>query len=343
LIADAVPIRRREAMGIAMVAYELNRPDTWAAKKFDNSFEQDDRQSRFLPWVYCPGCRGAISADPIPEAYNLASDHPFWNLLQQAEAEVRRREAEGATDAEEALWNLLQQADAEFEQLQAANLPLEHFASDALQQAEAECEQKVGQLRLTPEEFAPLAAALRKALALPPKRAIEPGARLGLLPVCWKSAAVADFMWCVPFTIVVSERAVEVFDRGGLTGWEVWPLRVTRVTRSFSPPSLYELLFMGEAGDPAPESVPYQIEECPRRHAVTREISGGPHRPFWWYVNPDTWDGTDFFCFRGGARSSGYISERAKQVIEAAKLTNVAFRAINEPRTFQIEPPPPIV
>jgi len=295
-----------------MVFYEMFQGYTPIAPDLSVWMETDPRYDLYLPRVYCDTChRGGelnlFREYPIP--FPVPMDHPVVRELRQLHRRYRKINA--ALNAE--MRELMNQYWARGE-----SIPEGHPIFRRISQGGA----------ISPEEFRELAARVREALNVPTEWTLVPGARVGPFPLRYYYSPLPDLGWTdAGRSLIVRERAVQVFREAGLTGWSVYPVGSATYRGRLPagpPPPLYEFLITGKAG--APRGVdPDDYDLCERCGALIRV--GVPKRI---EVEPDRWDGSDFFQF--DFDSKRYVSERAREVMEAADMEEVGFRDPNEPQ-----------
>lgn len=272
--------------------------------------ETDRSQALHLPRVYCDDCHRAPGY--LDREYPIPVPVPRKHPLVQEIGRLRRH-----YDRVNAVLN------AEYREVwqqywsRGENMPADHPIEKRLSRGGC----------LTPEEFEDLATRLRQAFDVPNEWKIVPGARVGLLPLRYYYSPLPDLNWANgSSTLVATKRAVQTFQDAGLTGWSAYPVASAAYRGRLPagpPPMLYELLFAGRAGTPRGVD-PNDLDVCQRCGGLIRIRV--PERL---EIQPDRWDGSDFFHFDHGPQR--YVTERARQVIEAADMEEVGFRDPNEP------------
>ena len=136
------------------------------------------------------------------------------------------------------------------------------------------------------------------------------------------SPNVADFSRTMLSDIVITDRVFQVLREEGLTGFQVKPTTIESVPGGVRPsdlPKLWEFVVIGNGGSAHECSGIVEILRCSscglvRYSAFEHGIS----------VDESKYDGSDFFTV---SEYPKYVlaSERAKTVIERARLTNVNF------------------
>jgi hypothetical protein len=115
-----------------------------------------------------------------------------------------------------------------------------------------------------------------------------------------------DFLWVSGDEMIVSKRFKEIFEEHGVKGCEYKPVKVADLdTKEPSGETLYELIITGSGGIANPDQLKrsdWRIEDVA--------------------IDKESWDGSDIFrCKETGACI--FITERAKDLIEDNRLTNI--------------------
>jgi hypothetical protein len=119
---------------------------------------------------------------------------------------------------------------------------------------------------------------------------------------------------------LVSDRVVEAL--AGFTGWRTYPVEIYS-ERGDLVPGYHGLAATGRCGPIDDELSPVMVVPAP-----VPEGESLPHRiglRFW----PETWDGSDVFAPQDGSAWT-LMTERARDALVAAKVTNVQFERITE-------------
>ena len=136
------------------------------------------------------------------------------------------------------------------------------------------------------------------------------------------SGDVVDFSRTLVSDIVVTDHAVNVLQGARLTGFDVRPVNVrewaTGVNR-FDLPTLWEFVVTGRGGPAAKAAEIVEVERCDV--CGLRRFSAYEHGLL---VDESTYDGTDFLSVAEYPKHV-LVNQRAKDVIEHARLTNVRF------------------
>ncbi len=131
-----------------------------------------------------------------------------------------------------------------------------------------------------------------------------------------------DFSRTMFGDIVISDNARAVMDSEGLTGFDVHPTVIVSSPSRFeyrSSPRLWELAVSGSAGNAHRRSGIVCREKCDACGLVTfSAFENGI------IVDESTYDGSDFFSVTEYPRYI-LVSERAKEVLEGHRLSNVRF------------------
>ena len=148
------------------------------------------------------------------------------------------------------------------------------------------------------------------------------GRRITELRVDLLTANVPDFSRTMLSDIVVSSNALMALRRSGLTGYREARAPIVHrppTARGGAAPVLWELVVTGRGGPAHPDSGIVTLVRCEAcglvRHSTFRNGI---------VVDPSTYDGSDFFYVDQYPRYV-LVSERAKEAIEGARLTNVRF------------------
>jgi hypothetical protein len=133
---------------------------------------------------------------------------------------------------------------------------------------------------------------------------------------------VVDFSRTMLSDIVVTDHALQVLRQADLTGFQVLPTKVEGVPEGVKRsdlPKLWELVVTGEGGPADKASGIVELSRCQSCGLV--RYSAFEHGIV---VDEFTYDGSDFFTVSEYPKYV-LVSHRAKEVIEKARLTNVAF------------------
>jgi hypothetical protein len=139
-----------------------------------------------------------------------------------------------------------------------------------------------------------------------------------------------DFVWGSYFSLVVSSRFKEIYEREGLSGIETIsdPMEVVRLGRlkkgafPIQPPQLH-LIHVPWGGANQDDSASGLVHEQPKAIRCSYCRVGVSYRKQERIIiEESSWNGQDIFTPRN-APVSFVVSERFKQVVEAYKLTNL--------------------
>lgn len=143
-----------------------------------------------------------------------------------------------------------------------------------------------------PEEMEQLKEAVRTSLPIEKEALLLPGTRIGYVSLFCNQENVPPFSWPETSTLVVTEEAVRFLTDSGFTGWELAP--VTIAPGSAIPSQrLYELGITGKAGKAITNPPTYLEFHC----SVCGRTEYNNHPVIASSVDPDQWDGSDFFRF----------------------------------------------
>lgn len=118
------------------------------------------------------------------------------------------------------------------------------------------------------------------------------GKRLSNLSIVLQSRRVQDFEWTWYNECLVQDHVLELFQRFGITGYDVKPVK-TRFKRysEHKPPKLWELVVTGWAGMAPPESGIKLVEHCQGCGFLTYSGCEDLEK----LIDVSQWDGSDFF------------------------------------------------
>ncbi|MCE5200251.1 MAG: hypothetical protein ABFD54_07270 [Armatimonadota bacterium] len=138
-----------------------------------------------------------------------------------------------------------------------------------------------------------------------------PANRVSNLRVVLKTKDIGDFVWTIPDCLIQS-HVLEMFRNEGFTGFEARQA-LTRIESSTLEPDLWELMVTGWGGMATAKSGVVRIPE-------TNIWEGYPD----WscIVDPNSWDGSDFFIVWPFAFTR-LVSDRVAKFIREKKLTGV--------------------
>lgn len=148
------------------------------------------------------------------------------------------------------------------------------------------------------------------------------GKRVTDLHIDIESKRVVDFSRTILADIVITDRALQVMRTAGLTGFTVNEPKIHKYPKGVDPgtiPRLWELIVTGQGGHAHPDSGIVVRRTCDDCGLV--KYSAFEHGIV---VDESSYDGTDFFTVVEYPKHI-LVNERAKKVIEDARLTNVKF------------------
>lgn len=133
---------------------------------------------------------------------------------------------------------------------------------------------------------------------------------------------VVDFSRTMLSDVVITDHALQVLRESELTGFEVRPTQIKRLPNGVNRsdlPKLWEFIATGKGGPAHASSGIVELWRCNTCGLV--RYSAFEHGIL---VDESTYDGSDFFTV---SEYPKYVlaSERAKAVVEKARLTNVRF------------------
>lgn len=238
------------------------------------------KRTLLLPWVYCSACGqhwgSKIAADIpeplLPKARQLLTPYPQY-IPEELMRKIAQIFDEGRED------------DAESQEI--------------FRQAETYGD-------IPPNEFYTLEGILRDIYNLPPRRLIEPRARLGPLFIRKGYRPKWD-VYHDSSSLYFSQRAGDELLKTGITGLELFPV----YTRGGKPSEVYEAVVTGWGGLPclvSPGGEYFQCEGCKRWYLR------GEH-PLKIRLDESQWDGSDFFHLAWGG--AVYVSERVYEILNS--------------------------
>lgn len=120
---------------------------------------------------------------------------------------------------------------------------------------------------------------------------------------------------------LVSDRVVQTLRAGAFTGWSTYPVRVFGKDKR-EIPGYHGWSVTGRCG-PIDRSLSQKIWADPT-------VPGGEASYKWkgLLFDPRTWDGSDIFCPKGTTFT--FVTERVRDALERAKLTNIELEPITE-------------
>jgi len=140
--------------------------------------------------------------------------------------------------------------------------------------------------------------------------------RVGDLHVTAHPLGLRDFTWTWMSDLLISPKALALFERHHVTGFEV-----RRVVAEYpspakiKPPELYEVVVTGWGGLPAREAGLTAIESCPTCGYKKFSIAE-PSR----LIDPTAWDGSDIFVVWPLPRHP-FVTDRLAGIIRKEKLS----------------------
>jgi hypothetical protein len=285
-----------------MTFYEFNVFSSAFSMAFTSCSLHDNA---LMPQACCRICGwrpAAFDAFAVPETQTLSADHPVLHEIKRLNKQVH--------DAQQPFAKRFFRLAIE-RKLPPSN---DHCWQDEF----------IGYLE--PAELTTIADALRNTLDLPVTRDIFPLSRLGLKHVrC--AATIPDWGDVQDSSLLMSARALQVITEAQLTGWQAFPVVLHPTARVIKQgvPVVHELLVTGQAGPPVDFIEGRDYQRC----AACGNLTGTTYADTF-TVNEQNWDGTDFFHV--ARRGVIIITERAKQVLEAARFKWIGFRPTTMPR-----------
>jgi hypothetical protein len=130
--------------------------------------------------------------------------------------------------------------------------------------------------------------------------------------------ALKDFAWTWYTELLMSPKALKVFEKHRVTGFDVRPV-VAQYPKPIKvqPPELYEVIVTGWAGLPSAEAKLTVTRSC-KACGDTHYAIGEPSK----ILDPSAWDGSDLFMVWPFPRHP-FASDRLASVIRQEKLSGV--------------------
>jgi hypothetical protein len=167
-------------------------------------------------------------------------------------------------------------------------------------------------------EFRALREDVRHVLRLPAEQPLLPGTDIGFVRVRQRRTYVPAFEWPKVHTILVTTAVLDYLQQHGLTGWRTEPVVLTQVLKGKPPPEMREFVVVGRAGT-ARTAPQVQIK---RSCDVCGRVSYEDPVYEQFEIDPEQWDGSDFFRFGPPFHGYIFVSERARHVLEQSPLDN---------------------
>lgn len=148
------------------------------------------------------------------------------------------------------------------------------------------------------------------------------GRRITLLHLDVVSKRICDFSQTILADVVITDHALDVLRSAGLTGFTTAPTILHKLPKGMDPdsvPTLRELIVTGQGGYAHPDSEIVLRKKCDDCGHI--RYSAYEHGII---VDETAYDGSDLFTVVEYPKHI-LVNERAKRVIEDARLTNVTF------------------
>jgi hypothetical protein len=150
------------------------------------------------------------------------------------------------------------------------------------------------------------------------RRHMRGGKRIGALNVQVSPSDVEDFVWTWGLELLVSQRALDIFDKHRVTGFEAKPVKVSYDGNSQEqPPELFELMVVGWGGVAAAAARPKLVSWCPHCHHKRYTIAE-PSR----LIDAAQWDGSDLFMVWPLPRYR-FVSDRLADILRRERVSGV--------------------
>ena len=173
---------------------------------------------------------------------------------------------------------------------------------------------------VSPGEFRRVEAVVRRMMRLPEWRPVRGGARVGPQPLIVNHTEYPDVMR-LGWSLVISERAVRVFEQSRFTGVTWYPVQITGC-RGKTVQRLFELVVHGAAGVPLGHKDAFHRCSCCGRYLYLEEDETSIR----WRVDPAEWDGSGWMRFMDW--SSVWVTAEVRDRLEASGLfLGIAFEA----------------
>lgn len=156
----------------------------------------------------------------------------------------------------------------------------------------------------------------------------RPGYRSSDLLVVLPSTKVTDFIWTWFSELIITDKVVSVLNANNITGFETRPVTVRKIKRLGKDPRplppLWEMKVTGKGGHADPACGIVQKNKC----EYCKLSTYSPYNDSI-IINPDNWDGSDFFTINGFPRYI-FITERVKELIQANKFKGCELKLPSE-------------
>ncbi|QNN23978.1 hypothetical protein HED60_17435 [Planctomycetales bacterium ZRK34] len=152
------------------------------------------------------------------------------------------------------------------------------------------------------------------------------GKRLSNLSIVLQNRKVHDFEWTWHNECLIQDHVLELFQRFGITGFDVKPVN-TRLKHSseHKPPKLWELVVTGWAGMTPPESGIKLVKHCQGCGFLTYSGCEDTEK----LIDVSQWDGNDFFMV-WPLPGFIFVTNRVAQIIHDNGLTGSALKRPKE-------------
>lgn len=184
----------------------------------------------------------------------------------------------------------------------------------------------LGGVAIGPEAFNELAVDVRKRFNIPASVPIGPGTSLGPAHIKFRRTTnLPDFIWDVSGAVLVSAKALEVFLRHRVQGFETYPIvaHLPADEPAGDAPLFRELIVTGSAGKAVTNPEYQAVTQC----LTCGFFTPGPLR--FLEVSELEWDKTDLCQFSGLPRHR-LAHTRFRQVVESEGLSNAGFVPLEE-------------
>lgn len=148
---------------------------------------------------------------------------------------------------------------------------------------------------------------------------------LGNLSVIVAPSVQKDFTWIWSSDVLISRRALDIFVKHRVTGFETAPAKVSYSNESKLPsPELFELIVTGWGGLGEAEAGVHLIKSCPDCGHSVYTIAE-PSK----LIDPTAWDGSDLFIV-WPLPNYRFASERLANIIRQEQISGVKLMPASE-------------
>lgn len=127
------------------------------------------------------------------------------------------------------------------------------------------------------------------------------------------------------YIVLVSRKLHNLLEDNKITGWDSYPIEAYGKGK-IKLEGYHGFSVTGKCGP--------ILDEKSKRTLTPPRVPGAPsyYAHVGLYFDPNTWDGSDIFCPEGTYQT--FVTERVKQTIEQASITNATFSKITEMENY---------